>query len=279
MSLAMDDLTDLSAAHLDGAVALSRAAGWPHRREDWQMQLALSTGFAVERDGRLAGTALVTRFGECATINMVIVDEALRGRGLGQALMRAAIDGARGRSCRLVATQEGLPLYEKLGFRAAGRIVQHQGTSLPVDPAGAHDLSWSEAWPLARLCALDKAACGMDRRALFELLVKQGRLALLRDGSGIAGFAVLRPFGRGEVIGPVVAPGAEAARALIAFVMAGRAGAFLRVDAPEESGLGPWFTACGLAPAGGGIVMHRGGAPDAGRDGARTFALASQALG
>ena len=70
---------------------LSRQAGWPHRLEDWQMALALSGGIvALDADGRVVGTVLVTPFrADCATINMVIVDEAMRGRGLGRKLMDA----------------------------------------------------------------------------------------------------------------------------------------------------------------------------------------------
>jgi hypothetical protein len=37
-------LAPLEAHHLDGAVALSREAGWPHRREDWTMIWSLSEG-------------------------------------------------------------------------------------------------------------------------------------------------------------------------------------------------------------------------------------------
>jgi hypothetical protein len=105
-----------------------------------------------------------------------------------------------------------------------------------------------------------------------------GRFAVIRDGSGLAGFAALRPFGRGEVAGPVVARDAADARRLLAFLFAGRAGAFLRVDTPEASGLGDWLAAQGLASVGGGIAMIRGEAPAAARE-FQTFALAAQALG
>ena len=115
--------------HLDPAVRLSLQAGWPHRLEDWQMALAISEGFvAVEGDGKVAGTILLTPYGEdCATINMVIVDEAMRGRGLGRRLMDAALTRAADRPLRLTATAEGLPLYRKLGFVETGTVVQHQG--------------------------------------------------------------------------------------------------------------------------------------------------------
>ena len=46
-------------------------------------------------DGRVVATTMMTPFGsDCATINMVIVDAAMRGRGLGRRLMDAALDMA-----------------------------------------------------------------------------------------------------------------------------------------------------------------------------------------
>ena len=73
---------------------------------------------------------------------MVIVDASMRGRGLGRQLMQEALAKAGARTCYLVATPEGLALYQKLGFVATGEIVQHQGKASPAD-APAH-ASWSE---------------------------------------------------------------------------------------------------------------------------------------
>ena len=77
---------------------------------------------------------MMTPYGDdAATINMVIVDAAMRGRGLGRKMMEEALAKAGERTCCLVATQEGLPLYEKLGFVATGEIVQHQGEALQFE--------------------------------------------------------------------------------------------------------------------------------------------------
>ena len=60
-------LDPLMPAHLDGAVALSRAEGWPHRLEDWALILGLSRGIAAFDGDRLVGTAMATPFGPAAT--------------------------------------------------------------------------------------------------------------------------------------------------------------------------------------------------------------------
>jgi len=102
---------------------------------------------------------------------------------------------------------------------------------------------------------------------------------VLRDGERISGFSVIRPFGRGEVIGPVVAATRAEAETLVAHFVARRTGAYVRVDTTDASGLSPWLSEIGLALVGGGIAMRRGGALPAVSKSVFTHALASQALG
>ena len=268
-------LDPLMPAHLDGAVALSRAEGWPHRLEDWALILGLSRGIAAFDGDRLVGTAMATPFGPAATLGMIVVARDWRGRGLGRAMMEQLMND-EARQWRLVATAEGLPLYAKLGFVETYRIVQQQGTAASV--AAPEGVAWAEPDDTDAIAALDRAATGMDRAGLVAALAGAGRLAVIRDESGLAGYAALRPFGRGKVAGPVVARDAIDARRLLAFLFASRPGAFLRVDIPEASGLGDWLAAQGLAPVGGGIAMIRGGAPTAALE-FQSFALAAQALG
>lgn len=268
-----------SPEHLGGAVRLSRAAGWPHRPEDWQLALALSEGFvAIGGSGEVVGTILLTTCApECATINMVIVDESLRGRGLGRRLMDAAVGLAGDLPLRLVATEDGLPLYEKLGFRATGTIVQHQGVVSQVAPP--HATEDATAADIPSIATLDRIAFGADRSELIERLAAVGAFAVIRRGGRVAGFAAMRSFGRGEVVGPVVASDLADAETLISHYLSRRRGGFLRVDTAAETGLASWLAGRGLAHVGGGIAMAR---PPVGVLAARpvtTFALANQALG
>ncbi len=263
--------------HVAGAVRLSRLAGWPHRPQDWQMALALSQGIAaVDHGGDVVGTILVTAYQpHIATINMVIVDANRRGQGLGRRLMEAALGIAGDMALRLVSTKDGLALYKRLGFCETGTIRQHQGlclggAALPgPQAAGSADM--------ADIVRLDRAAFGADRTDLLRAIADIGQFAVLRRDGRVTGFAALRPFGRGEVIGPVVAPTLEDAKALLSFSMARRTGAFLRVDTPAASLLGPWLCAHGLLQIDEGTAMQR--APIAPSPAAPPFALASQAFG
>jgi ribosomal protein S18 acetylase RimI-like enzyme len=209
-------------------------------------------------------------------VNMVIVDEAMRGRGLGRKLMDAAMKLAGDRPLRLVATAEGLPLYEKLGFRQTGRILQHQG--IAAELAAPMATSAAAMTDFSAITELDRQAFGADRADLIAYLAKVGELAVVRRNGRVTGFAVLRSFGRGEVIGPVIAGNLEDAKALVAHFIALRPGVFLRVDTTAAAGLSGWLAEQGFAHVGGGIAMMKPSIPVA--DSAATiFALANQALG
>lgn len=278
MQASLIDIQNFEPQHLDAAVELSRQAGWPHRKEDWALVLSLSKGFVALENGRVVGTAMATLLGDtCATVNMVIVDETMRGRGLGRKLMQAAVDAAEQRECRLVATAEGLPLYEKMGFAACGEVLQHQGVPLATDKPAS--VAWVDTIDPAELATLDAQAFGADRAKLFAELAVRARFAVVQQQGVIKGFACLRAFGRGEVIGPVVAENAEIARDLIAFMFSERPGAFLRVDTTADTGLGPWLAQQGLGHVGGGIAMRRPKAEISADKKLKTFALTSQALG
>lgn len=267
----------MTPAHLSGAVKLSVEAGWPHRREDWDFVHGISNG-VVARDGdRVVATALATPYGNAAMVNLVIVERSLRGRGVGQDIMGRAMATVSLSSWRLVATEDGLPLYEKLGFRAVGSIVQHQGVIGTIRPGDG--VTWASAADLAAMIAMDRAASGMDRSSLYQALSHRARFAVLRTSDGITGLAALRPFGKGQVIGPVVAGTITEAQNLVSFLMSGCAGQFLRVDTGTDTGLGPWLAARGLPESGAGLVMQRGedALPEA--PSSSVFALASQALG
>ncbi|MDX8437500.1 GNAT family N-acetyltransferase [Mesorhizobium abyssinicae] len=265
--------------HIEGAVALSRQENWPHRAQDWQMALQLSSGaVALDDQGRVAGTILVTPYGnDCAMINMVIVDRNVRGQGLGRRLMDQAFALAGDRPLRLVATADGEPLYEKLGFVPSGTILQHQGKVTELDaPDGVEAASIGD---LPEIKALDRDAYGADREALIDALAERGHFAIIRRNGAIEAYAAIRPFGRGEVIGPVIAGSAEAAKDLISFFAAPRGGAFLRVDTDSRTGIDGWLTEIGLVHVGGGVAMDRPPKPGSEQARPKIYALANQALG
>jgi GNAT superfamily N-acetyltransferase len=267
----------LNNEHLSGALRMSRDVSWPHRLEDWAFVAGISNGVVAMEGDRVVATALATPFGPVGTVNMIIVDAALRGRGLGRDIMCRAMDTITPDTWRLVATEDGLPLYEKLGFRVTGEILQHQGAVNAIAATG--DAQWAIDDDLVEILALDTATTGMNRHTLYAALATEARFVVLRDDAGISGFAAVRDFGRGEVAGPVIARNLDDAKSLLSLIMAERSGQFLRVDTSAEAGLGPWLTEQGLPQVANGLQMQKGELPQSPSSSHTVFALASQALG
>jgi hypothetical protein len=175
-----------------------------------------------------------------------------------------------------------LRLYERLGFGRIGLVRQHQARiagalagprppAVPVRRAVPADYD--------RLCALDAAAFGADRTALIARLLMAGEAWVVDDGARAAGFAILREFGRGQMIGPVVAASEDAAIALAAAAASAARAGVLRVDIPAHAQrLADWLIEAGLPPIDTVTTMLRGGWPAA-SNGVQRFGVALQAVG
>jgi GNAT superfamily N-acetyltransferase len=269
-------LARMGPEHLDGAVALSRGESWPHRAEDWALILSQSAGVVALDGGHVVATAIAVPFGPVATMGMILVDRSLRGRGLGRRVMEHAMTQVSPAEWRLVATQDGLPLYRKLGFEPCGEVQQHQGIARAV-PGGLPEV-WASAANARALVELDRAATGMERDWLIDALLHNGRVLIHREGGEVVAFAAVRHFGRGDLVGPIVARTEMEAREMLATLLTVLAGQFLRVDTIGNTGLGSLLSEHGLVAVGGGTAMRRGSSHrTAGSH--RCFALAAQALG
>jgi predicted N-acetyltransferase YhbS len=263
------------------ATALSREQAWPHREEDWALFLEAGDGIVAERAGRAVGTVMAWRYGEdFAAVGMVIVASDVQGQGLGRKLMEAMLDRLAGRTVVLNATAAGLPLYEKLGFVETGVIHQHQGVApgTAVAEGIPGDLVRTMGQSDDGLGALYSRASGMDRTALFDRLAANAETMVLTRDAQTVGFAQVRRFGRGRLVGPVVAPDPGGAKALILRGLRTHAGTFCRLDVTGDSGLSEWLEEIGLPRVDSVKIMVRGRAP-APDPGIPVRAIAAQALG
>ena len=240
-------LDTLSAADTHACWQLSQALRWPHREADWQQFItwakAHGAALAVRADGRLIGCGLAWHWGqEQGSIGMVIVDDAWQRRGIGKRLFKGLLQALEGRDVMLQATAQGKPLYESLGFAAIGHARQFHGHWQP--PAEAGPSSSIAADELTRLMqpqdvpallAYDQRERGLARPALLQALLAQmdadERCAVSVDAHGhLCGYGILRRFGRGWVVGPLLADGADRAVALVKRLTQERTGDFIRID-------------------------------------------------
>ena len=266
---------DLPAAH-----ALSVQLKWPHRLEDWAMLQRVSDGFVVMDGERLIGSAFACPQGDYATIGLVIVSNDYQGQGIGRRLMEKALAACDSRTPVLNATLAGAPLYASQGFVEFGRVQQHQGQArVPelAELATGESCRTLSAEDHTTLLALAKAASGMDRREVLRDLQVEHAVGIERDGR-LRGFGLLRPFGRGRCIGPVVAENIEQAKYLIATLLAQVPDTFVRIDIPVACGLSDWLEQAGLKNIDTVTQMALGTPPQASH-GVHPFALITQAIG
>ena len=282
---------DIAGVELEKLHALSISVGWPHRAEDWQMLLEAGEGIAAQDEiGRVVGTAMWFPFGAgFATVGMMITSPRLQAHGAGGWIMNNVLARIGSRSLGLNATRAARRLYLSLGFAPARLVYQCQGEALMPAiaslPNGAI-LRNVEHSDLARLVELDRSAYGADRSALLARLLDVSKgVALLREGR-IQAFALCRPFGRGHVVGPVVAETDDDAIAVTAPHIAEHAGRFLRLDTRQETGPFPEFVARSGLPVYDTVTSMWLGQPwavaggqDPGKLPVVTYALASQAFG
>ncbi len=271
-------MVPFSTRHLAGAHKLSLDLRWPYRLEDWAFALHLGRGFVLERGSEVVGTAAWFPYGEtCATVGMIIVSGEIQGRGYGAKLLDALLAAAGPRTVLLNATPEGQALYARRGFVPAGTIHQHQGVpSRPIAAPPSSVVRPIAAGDIEAVLRLDREATGFERRPLLERLLETGEAQVLLEGGGLAGYVVSRVWGRGHVVGPVVAPTSEGARRLIEAALSRLEGCFVRLDTEVGTGLSPWFEAIGLPQVSDALVMVRGTMPPTGP--ARVFALSNQSL-
>jgi predicted N-acetyltransferase YhbS len=199
---------------IDAAIALTDLEDWGYTRADFRRLLALSPSgsFVAELDGSVVGCLTTTSYDGIAFLGAVIVRPEVRGKGVGQSMMEAALQSlttAGVRTVRLYAYLRAIPFYERLGFHGEYEVVRWGGAAEVGRIRGIRPVRREDLPAIARL---DASYFGAHRRRLFDRLVEEfASTFLLAETKGrIRGFVVGNPSGDSCEIGPwVVEPGYE----------------------------------------------------------------------
>ncbi|PIK74238.1 GNAT family N-acetyltransferase [Methylobacterium frigidaeris] len=276
---------DIASVDVEALHALSLGVEWPHRPGDWDALRALGHGFvALDEIGRVFSSAMWFPHGEdCATIGMVITSPRLQTHGGGRWMMDRILQQCGDRRLILNSTRAAYRLYVSLGFEPQATVYQCQGYATPdaAPVAGLADAVEAIApTDLGEVAALDGAAFGAPRPLLMAHLAPTAEIRGLRRDGRLVGYGMRRPFGRGVVIGPVVAESEAEAVTLVAALLAGLDGQFVRLDTRQETGaLRTFLEAAGLRLFDTVRTLTRGGAlpkVEPGRPG--VYGLAAHAL-
>jgi GNAT superfamily N-acetyltransferase len=222
--------------------ALSISVRWPHRPKDWDLLRRAGHGIvAVDGIGRVFGSAMWFPHGDdFATIGLVITTPRTQAQGGGRWLMDQVLERCGDRNLALNATHAAYPLYVSLGFTSEAIVYMREGQvpqTLPPMPALDGELSELPSDRLSEITALDARAFGTNRADLLELLAENASIATLSRAGEVVGYSMCREFGRGHVIGPIVAKNDHDAIHLAAAHLKDLTGRFTRVDTREKNGL------------------------------------------
>ncbi|KEO82760.1 GNAT family N-acetyltransferase [Tumebacillus flagellatus] len=237
----MLQITKLDERHIADLVALSDSIGWDYAPPELRFLLSVGVMYGhVDEEGRAVSSAAVFPYTGLASIGGVMVDPKYRRLGLGTKVMNRVLEDKPGIPAMLVATAQGQLLYESMGFHTVGTLHKFLAdTYVPVadvplpdgyelTPLNPAELEWE------RLVQLDAEAIGAVRRRFLERRVQQAVDGLLlRRAGSVVGFALAVQGPVYRVIGPVVAPNAETALAMVD-TLARRHDGALRIDIPSE---------------------------------------------
>lgn len=212
----------LESSDIPSALELSAEAGWNQTAEDWRTLLDLSVKgcLGIEVDGELASTITLLCYGKrLAWIGMVLTRIRYRGRGFARRLLMEALrlaDEGHMETVKLDATEQGQPLYEKLGFHREQSVERwwRPGEGGVVRENGPDRETSEDVWR-----APDVRAFGADRTQLLKHLARRNPPLAL--GSS---YLFSRPGRVSSHLGPCVSEAPETARTLMECALETRVG-------------------------------------------------------
>jgi GNAT superfamily N-acetyltransferase len=248
----------LDAGRLEDCLDLAESRDWLRQDHQWRLFFKISEVYGIDApDGGLAGVVVSTQSGnEVAGIGMMLVAPQYERQGLGTRLMTHALHEGGAASAWLVATEDGRPLYERLGFRATGEKTQFIGyyrtsATMTSRPASTVDMK--------AIAELDAEIFGAPRtRLLAQLPTFCEQLRVVDGPAGLRGYAGAWPNVGSTVIGPVLAEDPEVAQILIEDLAAGIDGP-IRLDLNhDQSYLVQWVESLGVGRGSTTTIMVHG---------------------
>lgn len=237
----MADIQVMTEADFEFAVSLTDHEEWGNLGADFARLTALQPDgcFIAWEDGERIGMVSTTVCGDYAFMGSLIVRPDRRGRGVGEALMRHALEYLIKGSIACIeldATFPAAPLYRRLGFRdkfLSLRFVRPGDKSTGVYSGNP---SSENVDTLASIVTrIDKHLTGLDRSRLLARLATEFPESVFVEGSQKPqGYAIVYPRSGNRVnIGPLVAADGRTAERLLDAIIEANASHDISAGVPE----------------------------------------------
>lgn len=165
--------------------------------------------FVIIHESKIVGTGNVFFKDKVGWLANIIIDRKQRGKGLGGKMTKFLIDFLKDKGCEtqlLIATELGVPVYKKLGFR---QITEYQSyeTEFENDYIFSNSIRELVTGDLEKVYELDCLVNGECRRHLLEKYFRLG-YGYFDTNNELKG-CYLPSFGRGLVLSKEVNAGVE----------------------------------------------------------------------
>ncbi|MBG9447507.1 GNAT family N-acetyltransferase [Cytobacillus firmus] len=280
------ELAELNQYDIPGLIDLSASVGWDY--DEYEVRTLLESGRVFGHKnaaGRIVSSSAIIPYDtNLASIGMVIVHEEFRGLRLAMEAVRKCAESINGdMSLMLIATKEGKPLYEKMGFKTVDFISKFLCDQFVPVNLQDHDGVFIEDFnqsDLAQLVDLDGAAFGDKRSVFLRNRISQSKQCLVvKNNNGeIIGYGLSIQGPVNLILGPIAAPDSDTA-ALIVEKLALHHKGKLRIDVPEgRTDFVPYLERSGFVKTNTPPVMMKNSAAMPQRNNT-LYAIASQAFG
>ncbi|EEM48556.1 GNAT family N-acetyltransferase [Bacillus cereus] len=221
-------------------VALSSYIGWDYNREEVETIFNSGIVYGVwnERKELIASAAIILYGEALASIGMVIVHPDYKGRGIGKRITNSCMNSVSAQTpFMLIATDEGRPLYEKLGFRAVSYVSKYICNSYNTKDHCIENEGYMmnyEECDLEKIIKIDRDAFGTSRNDFLKQRIMQSeQCVVVKDTKeNVVGYGISIQTPENKIIGPVVAKNNAMAMRIVHNLARGHNGR-LRMDVPE----------------------------------------------
>ncbi|HEE9031382.1 GNAT family N-acetyltransferase [Bacillus cereus] len=221
-------------------VSLSSYIGWDYNREEIETIFNAGIVYGVwnEKEELIASAAIILYGEALASIGMVIVHPDYKGRGIGKMITDSCIKSVLAHTpIMLIATDEGKPLYEKLGFREVSYVSKYICNSYNANNHCIENEDYMmnyEECDLEKIIKIDENAFGTNRKVFLKKRIMQSEQCnVVKDKEqNVLGYGLSIQMPENKIIGPVVAKNNAMAMRIVHDLARGHNGK-LRMDVPE----------------------------------------------
>ncbi|MDQ0205376.1 GNAT family N-acetyltransferase [Alkalicoccobacillus murimartini] len=235
-------LKKLSHVDSENLINLSTLVGWDY--DEQEINTVFNAGEIIgcmDSEDRLLASAAIIQYNHKTlySIGMVIVHPDHRGLGLGRRVTESCLDAVSNndRPVMLIATEQGKPLYEKMGFRVINYV--HKYTCLTPKAFRSEECS-----PLIFLyrkedfqsvVAIDEQAFGDKRECFLDSRIRQSeKCVVLKNNEGeITGYGMAIQTPQNLILGPIVSESNDQAITLMSELLRGYKGK-VRIDVVQK---------------------------------------------